>query len=153
VEPEQVQVGVTKQATLTPKPAENTNGDTGTIANCWCWCLLLVLTWRGGCSPVHDHPCDGCWLRGIEGSVQEVRYSRFSEDAESLVVESEHTVNAGDVAYIDGKLLSKGVTGRANAVALNGCVSQKPFAGVCGLLCWQTPWDCTRWATRRTLCP
>jgi cysteine dioxygenase len=27
-------------------------------------------------SPIHDHPCDGCWLQVLDGGVREVRYDR-----------------------------------------------------------------------------
>jgi cysteine dioxygenase len=36
---------------------------------------LLLLCWNPGKeSPIHDHPCDGCWLRVCQGAVQETRY-------------------------------------------------------------------------------
>ena len=40
---------------------------------------LLALCWNPGCeSPIHDHPCDGCWMKVCEGSIQESRYERRS---------------------------------------------------------------------------
>eukprot|EP00743_Colponemidia_sp_Colp-15_P002190 GILK01002376.1.p1 GENE.GILK01002376.1~~GILK01002376.1.p1 ORF type:complete len:222 (-),score=28.59 GILK01002376.1:225-890(-) len=36
---------------------------------------LLLLCWnKGQGSPVHDHPCDGCWVKVIEGCIRETRY-------------------------------------------------------------------------------
>lgn len=36
---------------------------------------LLLLCWNPGQeSPIHDHPCDGCWLQVLEGGIREVRY-------------------------------------------------------------------------------
>jgi cysteine dioxygenase len=36
---------------------------------------LLVLVWTPGkSSHVHDHPCDGCWMRVLKGVVRERRY-------------------------------------------------------------------------------
>eukprot|EP00536_Pseudo-nitzschia_multiseries_P013516 jgi/Psemu1/211857/e_gw1.580.5.1 len=36
---------------------------------------LLVLCWNPGQrSPVHDHPCDGCWLSVLDGELTEVLY-------------------------------------------------------------------------------
>lgn len=36
---------------------------------------LLLLCWNPGKeSPIHDHPCDGCWVRVCQGKVQETRY-------------------------------------------------------------------------------
>ena len=36
---------------------------------------LLLLCWNPGKeSPIHDHPCDGCWVRVCQGKIQETRY-------------------------------------------------------------------------------
>jgi len=38
---------------------------------------LLLLCWNPEQeSPIHDHPCDGCWLRVLEGDIREVRYDQ-----------------------------------------------------------------------------
>lgn len=74
---------------------------------------LLVLCWnQGQCSPIHDHPCDGCWMRVLEGQVQECRYqpqkggTAGSDDAAAaaLVGTSDETYTAGDLAFIDDNL-------------------------------------------------
>ena len=37
---------------------------------------LLVLVWTPGkASAIHDHPCDGCWMRVLSGSIREFRYA------------------------------------------------------------------------------
>ncbi|EQC27259.1 hypothetical protein SDRG_14881 [Saprolegnia diclina VS20] len=37
---------------------------------------LMLLCWnKGKYSPIHDHPSDGCWVRLIQGTVNEVRYA------------------------------------------------------------------------------
>ena len=36
---------------------------------------LLFLCWNPGReSPIHDHPCDGCWMRVCEGTIEECRF-------------------------------------------------------------------------------
>jgi predicted metal-dependent enzyme (double-stranded beta helix superfamily) len=41
---------------------------------------LLMLVWNPGkASPIHDHPCDGCWVRVCEGKIQEARYEIDAE--------------------------------------------------------------------------
>jgi cysteine dioxygenase len=36
---------------------------------------LLALVWTPArASHVHDHPCDGCWMRVLRGEVRECRY-------------------------------------------------------------------------------
>ena len=46
-------------------------------------------------SPIHDHPCDGCWMQCIQGCVQECRY-----DSTTLTCISDTTVEEGNLAYI-----------------------------------------------------
>jgi hypothetical protein len=42
---------------------------------------LLLLCWNAGkSSPIHDHPCDGCWMRVVTGSVHECRYKQNSDN-------------------------------------------------------------------------
>jgi cysteine dioxygenase len=36
---------------------------------------LLLLVWNPHqVSPIHNHPCDGCWLNVLQGSIYETRY-------------------------------------------------------------------------------
>lgn len=50
---------------------------------------LLLLCWHPNkTSPIHDHPCDGCWVRVCEGSIQETRYN-INENENCLVVTSD----------------------------------------------------------------
>ena len=57
---------------------------------------LLMLCWNPNQeSPIHDHPCDGCWMQCIKGKVQECRY-----DSSTLQCISDTTVNEGNLAYI-----------------------------------------------------
>lgn len=40
---------------------------------------LLLLCWSPGqASPIHDHPCDGCWMRVLHGQVRELRYNEVT---------------------------------------------------------------------------
>ena len=56
---------------------------------------LLLLCWNEGKeSPIHDHPCDGCWLKVFRGSVRECRY-----DSDLKCIYDE-TVVEGQQAYI-----------------------------------------------------
>ena len=41
---------------------------------------LLLLCWNPGkSSPIHDHPCDGCWMQVLKGQVRECRYERTKD--------------------------------------------------------------------------
>lgn len=67
---------------------------------------LLLLCWNPGKqSPIHDHPCDGCWVRVVEGSVTETRYE-MNENDNSLKVTSVDTY--------EGMLIHLSISGTAN---------------------------------------
>ncbi|RHY00096.1 hypothetical protein DYB36_013898 [Aphanomyces astaci] len=51
-------------------------------------------------SPIHDHPSDGCWIRHIQGIVNEVRYE---SDGEALV-ESANILISHGMTYMDDSL-------------------------------------------------
>lgn len=56
---------------------------------------LLLLCWNAGQeSPIHDHPCDGCWLQVLQGDVREVRYDK------QLKMISDDTYQEGAVTWI-----------------------------------------------------
>ncbi|KAF0765345.1 hypothetical protein AaE_002988 [Aphanomyces astaci] len=62
---------------------------------------LIVLCWnKGKYSPIHDHPSDGCWIRHIQGIVNEVRYE---SDGEALV-ESANILISHGMTYMDDSL-------------------------------------------------
>ena len=52
---------------------------------------LLLMCWNPGkFSPIHDHPCDGCWMRVVQGSIREIRYEK-KEETNSLSCTSDNT--------------------------------------------------------------
>jgi cysteine dioxygenase len=65
---------------------------------------LMLLCWNPGAeSPIHDHPCDGCWARVVRGTVVETRYHRDASGA-ALVESGVASASAGDVMYIDDSI-------------------------------------------------
>ena len=69
---------------------------------------LLLLCWNPGKqSPIHDHPCDGCWVRVVEGSVVETRYEKNDND-NSLSVTSVDTYegvsNIQHIAFVNNAI-------------------------------------------------
>lgn len=63
---------------------------------------LMLLCWNAGkSSPVHDHPCLGCFMLCTEGQVREVRYCIQGEE---LVTTGEATANPGTVVFISDEL-------------------------------------------------
>ncbi|CAK4690810.1 hypothetical protein LEN26_015256 [Aphanomyces euteiches] len=62
---------------------------------------LIVLCWnKGKYSPIHDHPSDGCWIRHIQGAVNEVRYWN---DGDKLVETANMLITEG-VTYMNDSL-------------------------------------------------
>lgn len=64
------------------------------------YALILIVWNRGKYSPIHDHPCDGCWVKVIDGAINEVRYQ--SQDGK-LVESSNLTLDEG-VTYMDDSM-------------------------------------------------
>ena len=61
---------------------------------------LLLLCWNPGMkSPIHDHPCDGCWMRVCRGNVQERRFVHDS-NSEKLECIHDETYSEGQLAYV-----------------------------------------------------
>lgn len=52
---------------------------------------LLLICWNPSKeSPIHDHPCDGCWVRVRQGKIEETRY-KVNEEMDSLEITSVET--------------------------------------------------------------
>ena len=50
---------------------------------------LVLLCWSPGReSPIHDHPCDGCWLQILEGAIVESRYTKHIDSDELKCISS-----------------------------------------------------------------
>mmetsp|Transcript_21513 Transcript_21513/g.30765 ORF Transcript_21513/g.30765 Transcript_21513/m.30765 type:complete len:235 (-) Transcript_21513:16-720(-) len=50
---------------------------------------LLLLCWNAGReSPIHDHPCDGCWVRLCQGRIRETRYE-CNDETDTMEVTSD----------------------------------------------------------------
>jgi cysteine dioxygenase len=58
---------------------------------------LLLLCWNAGKeSPIHNHPCDGCWLQVLSGKIREVRYNHALQEISNQVYSDQD----GGVSYI-----------------------------------------------------
>ena len=64
---------------------------------------LLLLCWNPGMhSPIHDHPCDGCWMSVVSGAVQEKRYQPDEND--NLVCTQDEIFHQGGVVFIEDSM-------------------------------------------------
>lgn len=65
---------------------------------------LLLLCWNPGKeSPIHDHPCDGCWLRVCQGKIQETRY-KINTETNKMEVTSDEVFEHDKPAFIDDSM-------------------------------------------------
>lgn len=65
---------------------------------------LLLLCWNADkASPIHDHPCDGCWLRVCEGKIQETRYE-INGESDTFEVTSDEVYEDDAPAFIDDSM-------------------------------------------------
>jgi cysteine dioxygenase len=65
---------------------------------------LMLLCWTPGKeSPIHDHPCEGCWMRVCTGRIRETVYKRHAS-TNSLSELKSREGNAGDVLYVDDSI-------------------------------------------------
>ena len=65
---------------------------------------LLLLCWNPGRhSAIHDHPCDGCWMKVLQGQIQECRY-RPEGDNQRLVCTQDTTQTRNDILYIEDSI-------------------------------------------------
>ncbi|KAL7552324.1 hypothetical protein ACHAWF_015557, partial [Thalassiosira exigua] len=61
---------------------------------------LLLLCWNPNKeSPIHDHPCDGCWLRVCQGKIRETRYE-INTEADKFTVISDEVFEDDAPAFI-----------------------------------------------------
>jgi len=62
---------------------------------------ILLLCWNVGKeSKVHDHPCDGCFIRTLRGCIKETRYI-LDSSKNILVPKAVKFYNENQVSYMD----------------------------------------------------
>jgi cysteine dioxygenase len=84
---------------------------------------LLLLCWNPEKeSPIHDHPCDGCWMQVMEGSIREQRYNRELECA------TDEIYSDNQLAYITDTMGYHKVGNPTNALAVTLHLYAPPFS-------------------------
>ena len=60
---------------------------------------VLVLCWSKGCkSQIHDHPCDGCFIVGIDGKLEETQFQKTKEN--ELIPTITNKISKGDISWM-----------------------------------------------------
>ena len=62
---------------------------------------ILLLCWeKGQKSPIHDHSGSNCWVKVLDGEIEECLYD-LGEDGISTQLKSKRTFSPGGIAYIN----------------------------------------------------
>jgi hypothetical protein len=95
---------------------------------------LMLLCWTPGKeSPIHDHPCDGCWMRVVHGTVVETKYARDAAN-NRLTQLGTSAAGEGTVIYID------------DGIALHKVGNPSQTEGACTLHLYSPPFrTCQIW--------
>lgn len=94
---------------------------------------LLLLCWNPlKESPIHDHPCDGCWLQVLKGDIQEIRYNRLLECTMDIHYKS------GQLSYITDRTGYHKVGNPSSQQAVTLHLYAPPFLRC---HCWHSPDD------------
>lgn len=63
---------------------------------------LLLLCWNPGKeSKVHNHPCDGCYVKTVRGCIRETRYAQQGNE---ITRQNVRFFNEGQISYIDDSI-------------------------------------------------
>ena len=98
----------------------------------------MLLCWNAGkFSPIHDHPCDGCWVKVMQGTMQEVRYVKKGDHLQV----SEEIVASEGVLYMHDSMGVHKVGNPTTKDAITLHIYSPPFEK-CRL--WLDPNDASR---------
>jgi len=90
---------------------------------------LILLCWNPRkFSPIHDHPCNGCWLRCVEGCIEEVRYGSTACASGCLPVTLDTMVSTGEVAYLNDSMGLHKVGNPTDEVAVTLHLYSPPYS-------------------------
>ena len=65
---------------------------------------LLLLCWSPGKeSKIHNHPCDGCYVKAVRGSVRESQYT-INETTLDIKLSKTRFFNEGQVSYMNDSI-------------------------------------------------
>lgn len=66
---------------------------------------LMILCWgEGHGSAIHDHANAHCFMKMLQGSLEEIRFAWPEKEGEELKQTKRTRLNLNDVCYINGKL-------------------------------------------------
>lgn len=88
------------------------------------YALIMIIWNRNRYSPIHNHPCDGCWVKIISGAMNEVQY-RIQQNK---LYEVSNIILDRGVTYIDDSMgLHKVGNPRHDQLAITLHLYSPPF--------------------------
>lgn len=79
---------------------------------------LILICWNPKReSPIHNHPCQGCWFRIIKGNIYEKLFTITPKDNYLSIVEEKH-YKEGDVSFIDDTIALHKVGNLTDEIAM-----------------------------------
>lgn len=67
------------------------------------YCLLMLCWGAGRESRIHNHPCNGCFVKVLSGAIQETRYS-VDPNNDSMQLKGSSVCNAGSVTFMNDNI-------------------------------------------------
>lgn len=103
---------------------------------------LLLLCWNVGMeSKVHDHPCDGCFVKALQGDIRETKYAVDSA-SNQLVASNDVVIRGGTVTYMDNSIGYHKVGNAGNIPAVTLHLYTPPYHS-CKV--WASPENYSNW--------
>ena len=76
---------------------------------------MYILCWNPGqCSPIHDHPPEGCIMKVLQGELTEETY-----DINSLDIIATNTVKPSSISYIDNNIAFHKISNETDKPAIS----------------------------------
>lgn len=86
---------------------------------------LLLLCWNPhSFSLIHDHPCQGCWMRVLKGAVNEQRFVKCKND---FVCTMDTTLSQGESTFINDDMGYHKIGNNGDSLAISLHLYSPPF--------------------------
>ena len=75
---------------------------------------IYIITWnKNQNAPIHDHSCNGCWLKVLQGELNENIY-----ESESLSLYKSNTIKTNDISFMKNNIGYHSITNNSDETAV-----------------------------------